>query len=932
MPSLVAIDLETTGLDPNRDAIIEIAAVRFNGSRIEAEWTTLINPGRPIPGLITQLTGITNEMVRNAPPIKAVIQDLVDFIGDSPVVGHNVRFDLGFLQKQGILGLVEALDTYELAGVLMPTASRYNLGSLGQILSILIPNSHRALDDARLCHAVFLQLYEKALTLDMDILAELVRQSEPIDWDAAWLFSQILRNRIRQPLGARQAKPHDYGTLFSTGDEILARGLNPRDPLLALDADEVSAILEPGGVFSKYFGQFEYRTQQVEMLRSVTQAFNESYHLMVEAGTGTGKSFAYLIPAALWAYQNDVRVVISTNTIALQEQLVKKDIPDLRAALNIDLRATVLKGRANYLCPRRLEAFRQRGPDNADEMRVLGKVLVWLNEGGDGDRSQLNLNGPQEREVWSRLSADDEGCKAEVCLSRNGGMCPFYRSRQAAQSSHLIVVNHALLLSDVVTGNRVLPEYQYLIIDEGHHLESASTNALSYRITQNDLKRMLRELGSTSAGILGRLLGLLREALRPSEFAAINQAMIRATDLAFRLDHDLANFLVSINYFLDTQREGQPIGNYGQQVRILPSTRTLPAWNEVEMSWDTAQETYKLLLNLLGQIHRGASEGLDQLSEDMEDSLGNLSNIHMRLSEAETYLTQLVLQPDAGNIYWAEIQGQNNILALQIAPLNIGPLMEKYLWHEKNSIILTSATLTTQGEFEYLRSRLNADEADELVLGSPFDYETSTLLYLANDIPEPTDANGYQRAVEQTLVKLGKATGGRMLVLFTSYAQLKRTSQAISPALAEADIQVYEQGEGASANTLLETFRESDKAVLLGTRAFWEGVDIPGEALSVLVIVKLPFDVPSDPIIAARSETFEDPFNEYHIPEAILRFRQGFGRLIRTQSDRGVVAILDRRVLTKRYGRAFLDSLPTCKVQVSSVRDLPAASARWLNL
>ena len=250
----------------------------------------------------------------------------------------------------------------------------------------------------------------------------------------------------------------------------------------------------------------------------------------------------------------------------------------------------------------------------------------------------------------------------------------------------------------------------------------------------------------------------------------------------------------------------------------------------------------------------------------------------------------------------------------------------------KTSVILTSATLTANGEFDYLRNRLNADEAADLVVGSPFDYESATLVYIANDIPEPVDANGHQRAVESTLIRLGKATNGRMLVLFTSYAQLKRTSQAIGPALGDAGISVYEQGEGASAATLLDIFRESEKAVLLGTRAFWEGVDVPGEALSVLAIVKLPFDVPSDPIVAARSETFEDPFNEYSLPEAILRFRQGFGRLIRTQSDRGVVAILDRRVLSKKYGRLFLESLPECTVKQGPAAEIPRLAQQWLNL
>jgi ATP-dependent DNA helicase DinG len=245
---------------------------------------------------------------------------------------------------------------------------------------------------------------------------------------------------------------------------------------------------------------------------------------------------------------------------------------------------------------------------------------------------------------------------------------------------------------------------------------------------------------------------------------------------------------------------------------------------------------------------------------------------------------------------------------------------------------VTSATLTASGRFDYLRARLNAADAEELALGSPFDFETAALLYLVNDIPEPTDRFGYQRALEQGLVALCRATGGRALVLFTSYAQLKSTSQAIGPVLAEQDIQVYEQGEGASPHALLETFRNSDKAVLLGTRAFWEGVDVPGEALSVLVIAKLPFDVPSDPIVAARAETFEDSFNQYSLPEAILRFRQGFGRLIRTQSDRGVVAVLDRRILTKRYGRAFLESLPTCNVKAGPLAQLPRLAAQWLNL
>ena len=384
--------------------------------------------------------------------------------------------------------------------------------------------------------------------------------------------------------------------------------------------------------------------------------------------------------------------------------------------------------------------------------------------------------------------------------------------------------------------------------------------------------------------------------------------------------------------FLSEQRDGRPLSNYGQQERILPSTRTLPIWLDVEIGWDTTLETIGLLLNLLSELVKSLSHIIDGSSDEINDVRGLLGQIYSRLDEAQVNGTSLVSEGDPGRIYWVEQHPRRHYLTLNIAPLTIGPMMEEYLWHEKESVILTSATLTTNGDFDYLRNRLYADEADELALGSPFDYESATLLYVVNDIPEPSDRSTYQRMLDQSLLQLSRATSGRLLALFTSYSQLKTTSQAISPALNDSNIYVYEQGEGASPNALLEMFRSAEAAILLGTRSFWEGVDVPGNSLSVVAITKLPFDVPSDPIIAARGETFENPFNQYMVPEAILRFRQGFGRLIRTQYDRGVVVIYDRRVLTKTYGRAFLESLPQCTVQVGPARDLPDAASRWLNL
>jgi DNA polymerase-3 subunit epsilon/ATP-dependent DNA helicase DinG len=931
MTSIVVLDLETTGLDADRDTIIEVGAVRINGKRVEDEFSTLINPGRHIPEFITNLTGIDDAMVRQAPRLREISQELESFVGDLPVAGHNVRFDAGFLQKAGLLQFNELIDTYELAAILMPSASRYGLGALGQQLGIPHRDAaHRALSDAQLTKDVYLRLLDLAAELPLETLAEILRLSEPLTWNAAWPLRQVLRARSKEGIQPRKARAAGKKQALAPEMRDYPPLQNPENPT-ALDPEDVSSILEYGGPFSKYFESYEHRPEQVAMLQAVTNALSCGTHLMVEAGTGVGKSFAYLIPAALFAMQNNTRVVISTNTINLQDQLIKKDIPDLRAALGLDLRAAVLKGRSNYLCPRRFQYMRQHGPATEDELRVMAKILVWQLHSLSGDRNEITLTGPSEREVWDRLSAEDDNCTNETCLGRMNGVCPFYRAKQAAQSAHVLVVNHALLLSDVAAGGKVLPDYNYVIVDEGHHIESATTSALSFRLTQFDMERLTRELGGSSAGVLGRMLTEVRESMRPGDFALLQQKVKRSTDQAFRLEQLIRQFFTVLAEFTARQREGQPASMYAWQLRIIPAIRTLQEWEEVEMMWGEAGETMVLLLKSLGELYKDIASLYSDGHENLEEVMSTLGNLIRRMTEAEAAANGLISKPNADQIYWVEANPRGDRLSLNAAPLRVGPLVEKYLWHEKACVVLTSATLTAHGEFQYVRNTLSADEADELTLGSPFDYESSTLLYIANDLPEPNGA-GYQQAVDRSIVQLARATGGRMLVLFTSYTALKKTSQAITSVLAHDDIYVFEQGEGASPNALLESFRSTERAVLLGTRAFWEGVDVPGAALSVVVLTKLPFDVPSDPLIAARSELYEDPFSEYYLPEAILKFRQGFGRLIRTASDRGVVAIFDRRVLSKQYGRLFLESLPQCTTRQGPASDLPRMASQWLGM
>ncbi len=961
----VSLDIETTGLDPHRDAIIEIGAVKYDGNQIVGKWHSLINPQRSIRPMITQLTGIDAKMVASAPQISAVIQGFADFVGDLPVIGHNISFDLSFLGNHHNFDNNPVIDTFEIAAVILPSAPRYSLASLVEELSIENQSPHRAQEDADATLEVFLCLMEKARALPVHLIAEIVQSSKNIGWDGRWFFSQLLREQSKTPIKARSVKQKEYGVLFSDPSEILAPPMKTNDEIQPLDVEEITEILSPGGIFSQYLNNFESRNEQIEMLQAVTNAISGSQHLMVEAGTGIGKTYAYLIPAALWSTKNNSRVVISTNTINLQDQLMNKDIPDVKKALGIDLRAAVLKGRSNYLCPRRLQALRHRKPRDVSELRLLGKVLVWLESGGSGFLNELTLTGPAEKEAWVRISAQDESCNMEACVSRMGGGCPYFHARQSALNAHIIVVNHALLLSDVIANNRVLPEYKYLIVDEAHHLEDASTNALSYRVTRREIERLFSELGGVNSGVLGRTIEITEKHLKPSDQAGAAKMVGKASDLAFRAENKFRTFFVQLDAFLEDERNGKPLREYGQKVRVVPSTHTIPIWSEVEISWDAAAQPVDSLRKMLDQLHHDLADEIQMNDEEIEVLLGDLASIVRRLQEVHRFINAMVFDLDSGYIYWIEVDFRFRKLTLNFAPLHIGMLIEKYLWHSKESVVITSATMTTieqendnedfqifvndtaelmgdfdelvddsekykvDGSFYYIKSRLNADGVEEKLLGSPFNFKKSTLLFIPTDMPEPADFRAYQQYLSRAISQTAKATSGRMLVLFTSYKQLRATSQVITPLLAKDHIQVFEQGGGASASSLLESFIKTKRAVLLGTRSFWEGVDVP---LSVLVITKLPFDVPSDPIIAARSETFENPFYEYTVPEAILRFRQGFGRLIRTQSDRGVVAVLDRRVRSKQYGPQFLHSLPHCHLLETTIEDLPGEAARWLNI
>jgi predicted DnaQ family exonuclease/DinG family helicase len=940
----VALDLETTGLRPEHDVIIEIGAVKFREDEVLETWSSLINPQRSIPHKITQLTGITEAETNQAPTLSSVISPLRSFVKDYPIVGHNVSFDLGFLKRHDLFLDNPSIDTFELASILLPHAARYSLGTLADALGITFPTRHRALDDALATKDLFLGLLQQASQLDLSVIREINRLAARSNWSLKPIFQDLERNKVRFAFtGSIGQQLMAKGTLDGEGSLSLLfaqkereKPLQPkkrREERQLLDVDSLAAMLEQGGDFSYKFPGYEYRPQQVEMLRVVAEAFNGRQHLLVEASTGTGKSIAYLLPAAHFAGQNGERVVISTNTINLQDQLFLKDIPDLQKILPFEFKAALLKGRSNYICLRRLAALRQAGHLSMEELRVLAKVLVWLPSTMTGDQAELFLPTLGERLIWSRICSDSENCLAERCPFRQEDKCFFYRARQRAEGAHLIVVNHALLLSDVAVENRVLPEYRYLIVDEAHHLEDATTRQLSFEVSLRSLQRLLSELGQRPgprryAGYLAEVMARCRRGLPEAierELESYIEDLHREVEAAGR---SLYEFFDRLSLFL--KEHSRPASKYNQIIRLTGGLRVQPAWADVEIAGDNFSVRLFKLSDGLKRLYSGLGdlEGYD--IPDYEDLLQGLLGYGQRLEDLRDQLSALIAQPSPSDIYWAEIAVKDEEISLHAAPLHIGHLVERHLLTPKECVVLTSATLCTDGDFSFIKERLNTWEAREVAVGSPFDYVNSTLLYLINDIPEPNQPY-YQKAVEQALVALCQATQGRTLALFTSYSQLRNTSKTITRPLAEHDIVVFQQGDGSSRRQLLENFRTTPRSVLLGTRSFWEGIDVMGEALSCLVIARLPFSVPTDPVFAARSETFEDPFGQYAVPETILRFRQGFGRLIRSKTDRGVVVILDKRLLTKSYGQAFLNSLPECTVKRGPLADLPAAAARWID-
>ncbi|MGE3799038.1 MAG: ATP-dependent DNA helicase [Thermomicrobiales bacterium] len=693
----------------------------------------------------------------------------------------------------------------------------------------------------------------------------------------------------------------------------------------------VDQVLGPEGMLSRMLPGFETRPDQVAMAQQVAVAFAETGTLLAEAGTGIGKSLAYLIPAAYWSIAEDEAVIVSTHTRALQEQLIYKDVPVVRQVMNEilprrALKAMSLKGRSNYLCRERfLTESASRTPDPEIAM-LVAKMRAWVEITATGDKSELLLSEREDRQ-FERLSASTENCSNAVCRTKQGQKCFFARARSTAQRSDIVIVNHALLFSDQGSGGVLLPESTRLIIDEAHHLEAVATRQFSFTLTAAVLVKHVQSLielrGASATGLLPTAVGMLANSGVVSSATNGSANALGRIRAAIQDGDRTARLISELFVHLETV-------DGGEGARVRTSTRGQPLWTEVEIIADQLLNDFQQLEShcqwLIKQLARAVNER--KLAEPGEAALASAEAWMDTSLELAFQLRSSFLEPDENGVYWVERESKD-VLALRAAPLAVGDWIAGTVLAEKETIVLTSATLTVGNRFTLLREQVGVTDATEFVAPSPFDYGSSALIYVASDIAEPTHVD-YQDGVAEAIMRVAVALQGKTLALFTSNRHLRAAAEALREPLAQHNIELLAQWVDAPPQELAERLRDGGPVVVLGAASMWEGIDIPGPGLSALVVVRLPFDVPGDPLFQARSEQHLSPFFEYSVPRAVLRFRQGFGRLIRSSSDRGVCVVLDRRIITKAYGRAFLDALPDCQVERGPLTQTGSVARHWI--
>lgn len=920
----IALDIETTGLDNEKDEIIEIAALRFSKGQVADKFQSFVKPSRQVPKFIQHLTRISADDLREAPSLDTVLKQLGDFVQEKTIVGHNIGFDLGFINRQLINKNLSPLqnttwDTLELSRIYLPYTLDHSLNSVCNFMDIELTDAHRADADATATGELMLALAAHIANhyslLTNARLYQLCKQAQIEHLIGDFLYKLV--EWQRKNLGAAKLSPPPNDRV-----NVVEHVVENNKKVVMEDFFGI------GGLLHKQFENYEFREGQLQMSKLVKQAFTDNKHLAVEAGTGVGKSFAYLVPAIGHTLEAEGSVVISTNTKNLQEQLFFKDLPLLRDILPQSFKAVLVKGRENYICQRRWEAILREQTEGLSpwEARSLLYLFVWKLQTLSGDVSE-NSSFDRKRSsfFWRKINSDRYSCMGRRCPKAND--CYVMSLRKNIETASLVVANHSLLLADLLNDNSTLGPYTHLIVDEAHNLPASAASHLGFEISNAELTNNFNQLAygaKKRSGFLAQTQQNLNKAI------ITDAAKNHATQVIKMLNEDVDNLKdASTELFNEISIRLQTDHSYGK-LRIK-NVADFPA---MFTKLNTLIKHYKQLMKDLQALQNIYSTFNPKQIHGYVETVDNLTATYKRFSEMEQKLLTIQNPNLEDYALWLSSDyspdRKNPNSSISYAPVEVSGLLNNLLYSNIESIVFTSATLAIRGSFKYFhnQSGLSLIEEDKLqseIVDSPFDYNTQSKLMISSFLPEHKDKFFMNQALSCLQQILGATDVGTMM-LFTSYKDLNTVYDHLSEELYKKGRPFFAQGKVGTRTSILDEFKRHQNAVLLGTNSFWEGVDIQGESLSLLILFKLPFLVPSEPIVEAYIDKLEregkDSFMHYMLPNALLRLRQGFGRLIRSKTDRGVVLIMDSRVTNKRYGRFFKEVLPTKSLELKSELEL----------
>ncbi|WP_059170934.1 ATP-dependent DNA helicase DinG [Bacillus sp. FJAT-27445] len=923
----VVVDLETTGNSPKKgDRIIQFAAVVIEGGKITEVFTSFVNPLQPIPAFIEELTGIRDSDVQDAPLFSAISGKVSSLLDDAYFVAHNVLFDLGFLQEELLMAGEKAfsgpvIDTVELARFMEPGADSYKLSDLAEREGLTHDRPHQADSDALVTAELFLLFLRKIAEFPERILFQLSQLAEGLKSDL-----NLVLNKIALQKTADAEMPESLALVNGIA-------LKKQDYCNNAQSDISESITFPYSMdekellFTKCEARLESRSGQNEMMDEVYHSFQNGTHALIEAGTGIGKSLGYLLPAAFFSKRYRKKVIISTHTIQLQEQLMAKEIPQLEQIIPFSLKSALLKGRNNYISIRKFAKSLEDENDNYDTTLAKMQILVWLTRTEYGDRDELNLSSGGLL-YWNTIRNE----KDDPFGSSPWDEFDFYRrAKENAAQADLIITNHALILSDIEAGGKVLPEYDYAVIDEGHHFEKAAAKHLGVRIDYLGARLVLGHFG----------LYEQRQLFYKTEKVIGSHPLRGKVPSQPKLNSLVAEAIYEMDEFFKLAvAYASRDGKRGTAKRI--TSRISENYNKRE--WEALKNAAIRFSFCLKDLH-SSTTSIMRLMEEIKtkESLGFIGSLIAFIEELETLRRGIgsFFNSGEGFVKWveADLRAPQNSTGLISMPVSVSNEISTRFFLEKKSVILTSATLTVNHSFRFTLEGLglDADYANLLAIPSPFDYRENVKLFISTDLPEINSVpqNEYITEIAGRIISICDAAQGRLLVLFTSHDMLRKTYELVKESGLLSEYALIAQGiTGGSRSRLTRSFQKYDKAVLFGTNSFWEGIDIPGEGLSCLIVVRLPFSPPDEPLTKAKCELIEKrggkPFSEYSLPEAVLRFKQGFGRLIRTGNDKGVIVVFDKRLGESSYGREFLQSIPPVAVKRADIDEVVTEIESWL--